>query len=94
MTAGIARASAGSGNTLRSDVDVSGPLNASGRDEPRGTDLLGKSGIAATALFPSGQVEIAGRRYEARLAIGYAEAGTPVRVTEVAEFGLTVEVVS
>jgi len=47
-----------------------------------------------TALFPSGQVEIAGRRYEARLAVGFAEAGAAVRVTGVAEFGLVVEVLS
>ena len=51
-------------------------------------------GIAATALFPSGQVEIAGRRYEARLAMGFADAGTPVMVTGVSEFGLIVEVLS
>ncbi len=56
--------------------------------------LVGEKGIAATALFPSGQVEIAGRRYEARLAVGFAEKGTPVTVTGVAEFGLTVEVLS
>jgi membrane-bound serine protease (ClpP class) len=56
--------------------------------------LVGENGIAATALFPSGQVEISGRRYEARLAVGFAEKGTPVTVTGVAEFGLTVEVLS
>lgn len=55
-------------------------------------DLLGQAGTAATALFPSGQVEIAGKRYEAKLAVGYADAGTPVRVTGFGEFGLIVEV--
>lgn len=70
------------------------PLNTFGTDEPNGTDLLGQSGVAATALFPSGQVEISGRRYEAKLAMGFADAGTPVTVTGVSEFGLIVEVLS
>jgi membrane-bound serine protease (ClpP class) len=59
-----------------------------------GGSLIGETGIAATALFPSGQVDIGGRRYEARLDMGYADAGTKVKVTGRAEFGLTVEVVS
>lgn len=58
------------------------------------TDLVGETGVATTALFPSGQVEIGGRRYEARLALGHADAGTPVKVTGLGEFGLTVEVLS
>jgi hypothetical protein len=39
-------------------------------------------------------VDIGGRRYEARLEMGFADAGTPVKVTGISEFGLTVEVVS
>ena len=65
-----------------------------GIDEPSAIALIGETGIAATGLFPSGQVDIGGRRYEARLAMGYADAGTPVKVTGLAEFGLTVEVMS
>ena len=65
-----------------------------GMDEPSAIALVGETGIAATGLFPSGQVEIGGRRYEARLAVGFADAGTPVKVTGLAEFGLTVEVLS
>ena len=57
-------------------------------------NLLGQSGKATTALFPSGQVEISGKRYEAKLAMGFAEAGTPVKVTGVSEFGLIVETLS
>lgn len=63
-------------------------------DAPRGAALIGRDGVATTALFPSGQVEIAGRRYEARLLLGSAAAGTSVRVTATGEFGLTVEVIS
>ena len=69
-------------------------LNATTSDAPRGNELIGKSGTAATSLFPSGQVEISGRRYEAKLAFGFTEAGTPVRVTGVSEFGLIVESLS
>ena len=65
-----------------------------GIDEPSAIALIGETGIATTGLFPSGQVDIGGRRYEARLAIGYADAGTPVKVTGLAEFGLIVEVLS
>ncbi len=54
--------------------------------------LVGKYGIAVTGLFPSGQVEIAGKRYEARIAVGHADAGASVIVTSNAEFSLTVEV--
>lgn len=69
-------------------------LAGGGMDQPAASSLIGERGVAATALFPSGQVEIGGRRYEARLAVGHADAGTPVRVTGLAEFGLTVEVAS
>ena len=70
------------------------PLNVAGPDAPRGSELVGQSGVAATALFPSGQVEVSGRRYEAKLAMGFADAGTPVTVTGVSDFGLIVEKLS
>jgi membrane-bound serine protease (ClpP class) len=71
------------------------PLNAtSSADAPAVSSLVGQSGVAATALFPSGQVTIGGRRYEARLEVGFAEAGTTVRVAGQSEFGLIVEVLS
>jgi membrane-bound serine protease (ClpP class) len=53
--------------------------------------VIGREGVAATALFPSGQVEIDGRRYEARIEVGFVEAGTPVRVLRRTDFGLIVE---
>lgn len=73
---------------------VARALTGGGLGEPAATSLMAKTGIAATALFPSGQVEIESRRYEARLVMGFAEAGTPVIVTGLAEFGLIVEVLS
>ncbi len=55
--------------------------------------LIGREGVAATALFPSGQVEIDGRRFEARVEVGSAPAGARVRVVRHTEFTLTVEVI-
>ena len=66
-------------------------LSGHGDQGPGGASLVGKTGLAATDLFPSGQVIIDTRRYEARLAVGFAEAGTPVKVIALAEFGLIVE---
>jgi membrane-bound serine protease (ClpP class) len=66
-------------------------LSGHGAQGPEGASLVGQTGLAATDLFPSGQVIIDTRRYEARLAVGFAEAGTPVKVIALAEFGLIVE---
>jgi membrane-bound serine protease (ClpP class) len=59
-----------------------------------GPDLTGLTGHAVTALFPSGQIEIAGRRYEAKLALGFAEPGARVKVIGKSGFGWMVEVLS
>lgn len=53
--------------------------------------LLGAEGVAVTPMFPSGEVEIAGRRYEAKLALGHADVGTPVVVRGREGFALVVE---
>jgi membrane-bound serine protease (ClpP class) len=53
--------------------------------------LVGREGIAATALRPGGQVEVDGRRYEARVEIGIIERGTPIVVRASSDFGLIVE---
>ncbi|HRE79986.1 MAG TPA: NfeD family protein [Opitutaceae bacterium] len=55
--------------------------------------LIGAHGVAATALYPSGQIEIDGRRYEARARLGSIDRGQPVVVTQRSEFGWIVEVV-
>jgi membrane-bound serine protease (ClpP class) len=51
----------------------------------------GAEGVAVTPMFPSGEIEVAGKRYEARLAVGHVPAGTPVVVTGRDGFALTVE---
>lgn len=74
------------------EAAVAGPPATGGRAEA--PTLIGKTGIAATDLFPTGQVEIDGRRHDARLQVGTARRGTPVRVTGGGEFELIVEVAS
>lgn len=69
-----------------------GGVRALTGDGPSSSTLVGETGVAVTGLFPSGQVEINGRRYEASIALGHADAGTSVRVTRVEQFGLKVEV--
>jgi len=53
--------------------------------------LMGQRGVAVTALRPGGQVEIAGRRYEASVAVGAIDAGVAVVVCGRSDFGLVVE---
>jgi membrane-bound serine protease (ClpP class) len=67
------------------------PLIAGPGEKSDAKSVIGQTGVTVTPLFPSGQVELAGRRYEARLAMGCAEAGVKVVVTGHAEFGLIVE---
>jgi membrane-bound serine protease (ClpP class) len=53
--------------------------------------LTGRRGIAVTGLFPSGEVEVEGRRYQAKVDLGFVEANSPIVVTGHTDFGLTVE---
>src|SRR5690625_1642640 len=51
---------------------------------------VGSIGIAVTDLYPSGEVEIGGRRYQARLDYGSALRGDRVEVIRVDNFGLLI----
>jgi len=53
--------------------------------------MIGRIAVAVTGLYPSGQVEIDGRRFEARLEVGSATPGTRVRVRRKTDFGLVVD---
>jgi membrane-bound serine protease (ClpP class) len=53
--------------------------------------LLGQRGVAATALHPSGQVEVGGRRYEAKVEVGVIDSGAAVVVRGLSDFGVIVE---
>lgn len=61
--------------------------------QPAGTiaRLTGRRGIAVTGLFPSGEVEIDGCRYQAKVDLGFVEPKSPIVVTGHTDFGLTVE---
>jgi membrane-bound serine protease (ClpP class) len=53
--------------------------------------LVGRRGFAVTALRPGGQVEVDGKRYEAKVEVGAIDRGAAVVVTGSADFALTVE---
>jgi membrane-bound serine protease (ClpP class) len=53
--------------------------------------LIGLAGVAVTGMYPSGEVEIDGRRYQAQIDLGHIVAGTPIVVKDRTAFGLLVE---
>ena len=55
------------------------------------TSLVGQRGLAVTALRPSGQVEVGGRRYEAKVEVGGLDPGDAIVVRGRTDFGLVVE---
>jgi membrane-bound serine protease (ClpP class) len=79
---------------LTTSATVGGSAQAAGGD-PGAAGLLdglvGRSGVAATALRPGGQVEVDGRRFEAEVKVGAIDAGTPIVVMGHGSFALVVE---
>ncbi|MBI5771604.1 MAG: hypothetical protein HZA93_27770 [Verrucomicrobia bacterium] len=53
--------------------------------------LIGRRGVAVTALRPGGQVEVDGRRYEAKVDVGAVDRGTAIVVRGHTDFSLIVE---
>ncbi|MBI2813881.1 MAG: hypothetical protein HYX71_06325 [Opitutae bacterium] len=53
--------------------------------------LTGRRGVAVTGLFPSGEVEVDGRRYPAKVSLGSVSANTAIVVKGRTDFGLIVE---
>jgi membrane-bound serine protease (ClpP class) len=76
---------------LATPAQVSGAAPAAAGEAE---DLVGRQGVVVTPLRPAGEVEIAGRRYPARLELGSAAAGTAIVVTGRMDFGLIVEKIS
>jgi membrane-bound serine protease (ClpP class) len=72
---------------------IGGMAQVTGSDlpAPAAAAIVGREGVAATALRPGGQIEIDGRRYEARVEIGAVERGRPIVVRAYSDFGLIVE---
>jgi len=58
---------------------------------PPGWPDIGGEGIAITDLFPNGEVEIGGKRFQAKSRLGQVEHGTRIRVTGYQDFALAVE---
>jgi membrane-bound serine protease (ClpP class) len=71
----------GSAQTAGGDPGTAGLLDG----------LVGRRGIAATALRPGGQVEVDGRRFEAEVKVGAIDAGAPIIVLGHGDFALVVE---
>lgn len=69
-------------------------INPPGAGDPGAGSLVGKTGVAVTDMYPSGQVEIDGRWYEAHVEVGSVDAGATVVVREQQSFGLIVEPVA
>ncbi len=58
---------------------------------PSGWPDVGTTGKAVSDLFPNGEVEIDGQRYQAKCRLGQIEHGTPIVVVGYQDFSLTVE---
>ena len=52
---------------------------------------VGTQGLAATDLFPTGDIEIDGVRYEARVEVGSISKGTRIRILKSDSFGYFIE---
>lgn len=74
---------------LQAAIDTD--AQSSGARTAEAATLVGRRAVVATALMPSGQIELDGRRYEARVAVGMIEAGAAVVVVKRSDFGLIVE---
>lgn len=64
-----------------------------GRSQPALADrskVVGRQGIAITALTPSGYIEVDGRRYEAFARHGHTQAGERLDVVDIDNFRLIV----
>jgi len=66
----------------------------SGMTEEVEDSLVGQLGVAATDLMPGGQVDVAGKRVEAKLNFGSVDKGGEVRLVAKSDFGYVVEEVN
>ena len=64
---------------------------ASSKDNPSELPAVGSKGRTVSALFPSGTVEIKGRRYQAQTHLESLPVNTAIRVTKRGDFNLVVE---
>jgi len=77
---------------LSAAVDTAAQMSGGAPTTARKLDeMIGQRGIVVAALRPSGQVEVAGRRFEARADIDAIDVGAEVVVRGRTDFGLVVE---
>lgn len=79
---------------LANAVGQANPLvtgGASSKDKPIELPAVGAKGHTVSALFPSGTVEIEGRRYQAQTHLESLPVNTAIRVTKRGDFNLVVE---
>lgn len=77
-------------NRLVLSAEISGS-SAPAQDQKHEFVLAGAQGVVLSPLRPTGTIEIAGKRYEARSEVGEIAAGATVRVVRRADFVLIVE---
>ena len=78
---------------LGSTVGGTNPVVTGGADSSDAPDELpeiGTEGLAVTQLYPTGEVEIAGRRYESQAQAGTIRKGETVEVVGLRDFNLVV----
>ena len=79
---------------LQTSVGTLDPVVSAGgsvHNEDSNLPEPGTTGEAATDLHPSGEVEIGGKRYQARVDVGAIRRGRGIRVTGAQDFSLLVE---
>lgn len=76
---------------LRASAAPKNTSMAKGQSKPNLRHLIGQEGITVTDLVPSGEVEIANKRYEAKTLVGFIPSGQIVRVIDVSDFALMVK---
>lgn len=77
---------------LEASVDATAQSVGSGGVPVSGDgNLSGKRGVAVTALMPSGQIEVEGRRYEASVDVGFVAEGETVVVVRQGDFRMVVQ---
>ena len=85
------------GSPIESALVLSGTAGGGGSSEEtriareHNLPRIGLTGTALTQMMPSGRVELGGKRYEARCAIGTIDRGAKIRVARYEDFDVLVE---
>ena len=74
--------------TVGGSVDFSNPSSLTSSNQKE--KLTGKFGITVTELFPGGEIEIEGKRFDARSTLGKIPKGQKIEVVKCTEFDLIV----